>query len=121
MANTNEATRRLGIEHPIVLGPFGGGMSSVRLAAAVSNLGGLGSFGAHSLAPDDIVRVTREIRAETSRPFAMNLWVSDHDRGGLVNAPWAISWNSSHPTSGCDAASLRATGGDGLFYCFAAK
>jgi hypothetical protein len=44
-----------------------------------------------------------------------------HDRGGLVNAPWAISWNSSHPTSGCDAASLRATGGDGLFYCFAAK
>ncbi|HEX6006675.1 MAG TPA: hypothetical protein VFY80_01855, partial [Burkholderiales bacterium] len=44
-----------------------------------------------------------------------------HDRGGLVNAPWAISWNSSHPTTGCDPASIRATGGDGLFYCFAAK
>ncbi len=44
-----------------------------------------------------------------------------HDRGGPVNSPWASSWNSAHPSVGCDPASLSKTGGAGLFYCFAAK
>ncbi|MGQ0749001.1 MAG: hypothetical protein ACT4PS_00550 [Betaproteobacteria bacterium] len=44
-----------------------------------------------------------------------------HDRVGPINASWAMSWNSAHPTIGCDAKSLQATGGDGLLYCFAAK
>jgi hypothetical protein len=44
-----------------------------------------------------------------------------HDRAGPVPHPWATSWNASHPSIGCDQDSLRKTGGDGLFYCFAAK
>jgi hypothetical protein len=45
-----------------------------------------------------------------------------HDRVGPVDNPWATSWNSSHPTrGGCSQEALRSTGGDGLFYCFAAK
>ena len=33
----------------------------------------------------------------------------------------AKSWNSSHPSrGGCSQEALRGTGGDGLFYCFAA-
>jgi hypothetical protein len=44
-----------------------------------------------------------------------------HDRGGPINASWAKSWNSSHPTRGCDAEGVRSTGGDALFYCFAEK
>ncbi|MDQ3369446.1 MAG: nitronate monooxygenase [Myxococcota bacterium] len=78
----SEATRRLGITHPIIQGPFGGGLSTELLAATVSELGGLGSFGAHQLAPDEITRVTRAIRERTARPFAVNLWVSNHDDGG---------------------------------------
>ena len=32
------------------------------------------------------------------------------------------SWNSSHPSrGGCSQEALRGTGGDGLFYCFAAN
>lgn len=77
-----EATRILGIAHPIIQGPFGGGLSTVKLAATVSNMGGLGSYGAHVLAPDEIVRLAGELRAQTSKPFALNLWVSDHDEGG---------------------------------------
>ena len=80
---TTEATRRLGITHPIVQGPFGGGLSTERLAAAVSELGGLGSYGAHNLSPDQIQATARGIRALTGKPFALNLWVSDHDPGGL--------------------------------------
>ncbi|HVE50240.1 MAG TPA: hypothetical protein VNG69_11555 [Casimicrobiaceae bacterium] len=45
-----------------------------------------------------------------------------HDRAGpLDSAAWAVSWNSAHPTRGCDPESIRGTGGDGLFYCFAVK
>jgi nitronate monooxygenase len=95
----NEATRRLSISQPIVQGPFGGGMSTALLAATVSNHGGLGSYGAHNLAPDAIGRVAAEIRAQTSRPFAMNLWVSDHDPGGeeLDAAAFERAWRVFAP------------------------
>ncbi len=43
------------------------------------------------------------------------------DRGGPIDAPWATSWNSSHPTLGCSQERVRPTGGDGLLYCFALK
>jgi hypothetical protein len=41
-----------------------------------------------------------------------------HDRQGGGTNP--TSWNSAHGSKGCSQANLRATGGDGLFYCFAA-
>jgi hypothetical protein len=41
-----------------------------------------------------------------------------HDRAGLDANPWSSSWNSSHNTIGCSQDNLRATGGNGLFYCF---
>jgi len=44
-----------------------------------------------------------------------------HDREGPNNDSWATSWNSAHPSLGCDQDSLHKTGGDGLFYCFAVK
>lgn len=47
--------------------------------------------------------------------------VGHHDRMGLNTEPPALSWNTSHPSRGCDMASLRATGGDGRFYCFTAN
>jgi hypothetical protein len=37
-----------------------------------------------------------------------------HDRNG-----GGISWNSVHPSRGCSQENLVATGGAGLFYCFA--
>jgi hypothetical protein len=43
-----------------------------------------------------------------------------HDRTGLAAEPWAVSWNSSHNTVGCSREALVRTGGNGLFYCFAA-
>src|ERR1700732_1499072 len=78
--NENRFTAKLAIEYPIIQGPLGG-LSSQRLAAAVSNFGGLGSFGAHSLPPNAIKDVIAEIRSLTSNPFAMNLWVSMEDEG----------------------------------------
>src|SRR6266705_5768206 len=78
--NRNRLTTKLGIEYPIIQGPLGG-LSSQKLTAAVSNFGGLGSFGAHSLTPEAIKEAIAEIRSLTSKPFAMNLWVSMEDEG----------------------------------------
>ncbi len=75
MSVPQRLTSLLAIDHPIVQGPFGGGLSSIALAAAVSNAGGLGSFGAHHLAADAITTLVRDLRAATTRPFAVNLWV----------------------------------------------
>jgi hypothetical protein len=47
--------------------------------------------------------------------------VGHHDRTGLDEQPPAKSWNSSHPSRGCSLESLKATGGDGRLYCFAAN
>jgi hypothetical protein len=48
--------------------------------------------------------------------------VGHHDRQGLRDDAASKSWNSSHPSrGGCSQEALRGTGGDGLFYCFAAK
>lgn len=48
--------------------------------------------------------------------------VGHHDRNGPTADPWATSWNSSHQTrGGCSHKALVGTGGDGLFYCFAAN
>src|SRR5688572_19084769 len=79
---TTEFMQRLSLTHPVVLGPFGGGFSTATLTAAVSNAGGLGSFGAHHLPPDRILQTAADIRALTSGPFAINLWVSNVDPGG---------------------------------------
>ncbi|TFZ03945.1 hypothetical protein [Ramlibacter humi] len=42
------------------------------------------------------------------------------DRKGLRDDAPSHSWNASHATRGCDMDSLKATGGAGLLYCFAA-
>ena len=76
----NRLTARLALQYPIIQGPLGG-LSSQRLTAAVSNYGGLGSFGAHGLKPEAIRKVIREIKGLTPKPFAMNLWVSMEDQG----------------------------------------
>lgn len=65
----------LGVALPIVQGPFGGGNSTPPLAAAVSNAGGLGSYGAVGLPPEEIRAVIRDIASRTPKPFNINLWV----------------------------------------------
>src|ERR1700724_2859035 len=78
--NENRLTAKLGIDYPVIQGPLGG-LSSQKLTAAVSNFGGLGSFGALNLSAEAIKDVIVEIRSLTSKPFAMNLWVSQEDEG----------------------------------------
>lgn len=52
---------------------------------------------------------------------AGNAMVGHHDRMGLNDSAAAKSWNAAHPSRACDNPALRATGGNGLLYCFAAN
>lgn len=74
-----KATQLLGIDYPILQGPFGGGLSSVELVATVSNAGGLGGYGAYTMSPREIIDIDKKIKAATNKPYNINLWVSDTD------------------------------------------
>ena len=88
--NKTRISSRIGIEYPIIQGPLGG-LSTQRLTATVSNFGALGSFGAHGLSPSAIKDVIAEICALTSKPFAINLWVSMEDEGARTSDSEAFS------------------------------
>jgi len=45
--------------------------------------------------------------------------VGHHDRQGGGEHP--TSWNSAHNSRGCSAENLQASGGAGLYYCFAVR
>ena len=82
-----KATELLGIQYPILQGPFGGTLSSVALTATVTNAGGLGGYGAYTMTPQEIFEIDKQIKAATDKPYNLNLWVSDHDipEGGLTD------------------------------------
>jgi nitronate monooxygenase len=100
--NQTRVSEVLGIQYPIIQGPLGG-LSSQRLTAAVSNFGGLGSFGAHGLEPKAIEAVTAEIRSLTAKPFAMNLWVSMEDTGAHTSDAATFRSALSHLSPHIDA------------------
>src|ERR1700743_709238 len=81
------AAKLLGVRYPILQGPFGGDFSTVKLAATVSNLGGVGGYGAYTLTPSAIVELNTELRRATDKPYNINLWVSDTDgpRDGVTD------------------------------------
>jgi nitronate monooxygenase len=81
-----KVTKLLGIQYPILQGPMGGGFSTPALLAAVSNAGGLGSLGAYTLTPEEILEADKAIREVTANPYNINLWVSDVDED-LINYP----------------------------------
>lgn len=72
MTKTNRLTALLGVEKPII----SGGMvwcSGWRLAAAVSNVGGLGLIGAGSMHPETLQEHIQKCKQATDRPFGVNV------------------------------------------------
>ncbi|MGH3301052.1 MAG: NAD(P)H-dependent flavin oxidoreductase [Streptosporangiaceae bacterium] len=63
------------IDVPIVLAPMAGGPSTPRLAAAVSNAGGLGFLAAGYLSPEALRDQIASARAMTAAPLGVNLFV----------------------------------------------
>lgn len=91
--------RRLSLDAPIVQGPFGGGLSAVDLVVAVSESGGLGSFGVHHLDANGIRDVAARIRERTRRAFALNLWIPLRgvEEPGISDAQWRAALEHAAP------------------------
>lgn len=60
---------------PIIQGPMAGGANTPAMVAAVSEAGGLGSFGASMLSLEAIRAQVAETRGLTSKPFMLNFFV----------------------------------------------
>lgn len=61
--------------YPIVQAPMAGGVSVPRLAAAVSEAGGLGFLAAGYKTADGMYQEIKQLRGLTSRPFGVNLFL----------------------------------------------
>lgn len=69
---TNRVTELFGIQYPVIAG----GMvwcSGWRLAAAVSNAGGLGLLGAGSMHPETLIEHIDKMNAATDKPWGINI------------------------------------------------
>ncbi|WP_116138281.1 NAD(P)H-dependent flavin oxidoreductase [Trinickia diaoshuihuensis] len=67
---------RFDLRLPLVQAPMVGATTPA-LVIAASNAGALGSLGAGAMTPDKLTAEVAEIRAGTSRPFGVNLFVLD--------------------------------------------
>ena len=65
-------TELFGIEHPVMLAGMGG-VSYDRLVAAVSEAGGIGTFGAAPLRAGDLANQMANVRSWTKKPFGVDL------------------------------------------------
>jgi enoyl-[acyl-carrier protein] reductase II len=66
-------TALLGIEQPIFQAAMSWASSNAPLIIAVSDAGGLGVLGAGPLRPDDFRKILREIKANTKKPYGVNI------------------------------------------------
>ena len=80
--NTRAFCNRLGIKHPIIQAPMGGGGSTPELVATVSNEGGLGSLACAYLTPPQIAEAIAEVRRRTTKPFGVNLFAGGYENAG---------------------------------------
>lgn len=74
MGFKTELTSRLGLTQPIIQAPMAGGATTVELAAAVCESGGLGFFGAAYNTPEQILELSHDLRRRTNKPFGINLF-----------------------------------------------
>jgi len=76
MWHKTQLTELLGITHPIIQAPMAGS-TTVELAVAVSNAGGIGSMGYAETPSETIREDARKIRKLTDKPFNLNFFAHD--------------------------------------------
>lgn len=85
--------QRLGIVHPIIQAPMAG-TSTPTMAAAVSNAGALGSIALGTVDAEAGRKAINAVRAATSKPFNVNLFVHDPPPTGASTDARDAAWAS---------------------------
>ena len=76
LSRTNSFCGTYGLRVPILLAPMAGACPA-SLSVAVASAGGLGACGALLMQPSAIQSWADEVRAHTTGPFQLNLWIPD--------------------------------------------
>lgn len=71
----NSLCNVLSIQYPIIQGGMGD-ISSAKLAAAISEAGGLGTIGCGTSTIEEVERKITDLKSMTSRPFAVNIAIN---------------------------------------------
>lgn len=66
--------KMVAIQRPLIVAPMAGGPSSVALVSEASRAGALGSMGAAYTTPQGITAFAEQVRQQTDRPFAINVF-----------------------------------------------
>ena len=72
----NRLCEILGIRHPLILAGMAGGYTTPELVAAVSEAGGLGTFGLNAMTAEAAAADVARARALTAAPLAVNVLVA---------------------------------------------
>lgn len=102
MIEVNRVCEMFGIEYPIIMG----GMSwagTPKLAAAVSNAGGLGIIGSGAMKPEDLQKAIDEIKNYTDKPYGVNIILVSPYADDLVeivikNKVPVVTFGAGNPT-----------------------
>ncbi|KIO78784.1 hypothetical protein TH53_01470 [Pedobacter lusitanus] len=79
MKNTTQLLKQLNIDYPVIQGAMLG-VSTPKMAAEVSQAGGLGTLAAGGLSPEKTIQLIRETKQYTAKKFAVNLFAHDVPR-----------------------------------------
>jgi nitronate monooxygenase len=101
---------RLGIAHPIVQAPMGGGPSTPRLAAEVSRAGGLGFLAGGYLPPARLEEEIATVRRAGDHPFGVNLFAGGTTAGAADAGPMLALLGRWHADLGLPPPSAGTAG-----------
>lgn len=98
----NRVTELFGIDHPIIMG----GMAwagTAKLAAVVSNAGGLGVIGSGAMRAEQLKLAIEQIRSLTDRPFGVNIMLASPYVEELLNVVMeekvpVVTFGAGNPT-----------------------
>lgn len=98
----NRVTELFGIDYPIIMG----GMAwagTAKLAAAVSNAGGLGVIGSGAMRAEQLREVIKQIRSMTDKPFGVNIMLASPYVEELLNVVMeekvpVVTFGAGNPT-----------------------
>lgn len=98
----NRVTELFGIDYPIIMG----GMAwagTAKLAAAVSNAGGLGVIGSGAMRAEQLREAIKQIRSLTDRPFGVNIMLASPYVEELLNVVMeeevpVVTFGAGNPT-----------------------
>jgi len=76
LERANAFCARFRLRVPVLLAPMAG-VPATKLSIAVANAGGMGACGALTMSPHEIEDWSAAVRAATTGPFQLNLWIPD--------------------------------------------